>query len=271
MSTFTDTFDKTEPDGSESAYDLDKIIRQEVKRAMDERFELEHYGFEDASGSSTIENANAFGRHRPGLTSVVYINTNANILTLTDMHDGALAYDTDNGNLLIYDESGASWATYPISASESPQVATATTAKVFLAYRSTGKTLSKGIVTDVQANTEAWDYAGEYDNATFRYTPGVRGVYQFNFWASVAPLDSDDSITSYLYINSSLVCSGSASVNEGGLDTGVLTSTGSVAYHMTATDYAQLYCKFQGDQAARALKTGLAYTGFSGYLIGTHS
>ena len=51
----------------------------------------------------------------------------------------------------------------------------------FSAYQSSGQSVSSGVFTKVQFQTEEYDTASCYDNATnYRFTPNVAGYYQVN-------------------------------------------------------------------------------------------
>jgi hypothetical protein len=112
MSTFGQTFSTSTPAGSALANTLDTVIQND-KTSVNERFLLEHNAFDSsATGATTIENAAAQGRHKPGNVSAVYIGTTAQIAALTGMYRGAMAYDTTLGILEIYD--GSAWTTYRV-------------------------------------------------------------------------------------------------------------------------------------------------------------
>jgi hypothetical protein len=57
----------------------------------------------------------------------------------------------------------------------------------FSARRSTDQNISSSTWTKIQFNTENFDTASCYDNATnYRFTPNVAGYYQFNLNSSLA-------------------------------------------------------------------------------------
>jgi len=60
------------------------------------------------------------------------------------------------------------------------------TGPAFSAYLSANQTVTSGVQTKVQCNTEVFDTASCYDNATnYRFTPNVAGYYQIS--ATVGP------------------------------------------------------------------------------------
>jgi hypothetical protein len=55
------------------------------------------------------------------------------------------------------------------------------TGPTFSAYLSSTQSLTGGVWTKIQFNTEEWDTANCYDNSTnYRFTPNVAGYYQVN-------------------------------------------------------------------------------------------
>ena len=48
----------------------------------------------------------------------------------------------------------------------------------FAAWASASQTLSSGVFTKIQCNTEEFDTNSNYDNTTYRFTPTVAGYYQ---------------------------------------------------------------------------------------------
>jgi hypothetical protein len=63
------------------------------------------------------------------------------------------------------------------------------TGPAFSAYRSGNQTVTSGVQTKVQCNTEVFDTASCYDNATnYRFTPNVAGYYQIS--ATAGPYGS---------------------------------------------------------------------------------
>lgn len=112
MSTFGQTFSVLTPAGTDLANNLDTQIQND-KTSINERIQLEHNALNStATGATTIENAAAQGRHKPGNVSAVYIGTTAECAALTGMYSGALQYDTTLNVLRVYD--GSAWTTYQI-------------------------------------------------------------------------------------------------------------------------------------------------------------
>lgn len=107
MASFTHTFNKTTPVGTDLASQLDDFIRDDTKYAIAERYALEHRAL-DASGAGQDDDSadDAQGRHIPGLVSCVKHDTTSNISALGSK-TGAIAYDTDKNLLVTYN--GSSW------------------------------------------------------------------------------------------------------------------------------------------------------------------
>jgi hypothetical protein len=111
MVDFINTFDPTRPVGSDFARYGQQEIRK-TRSALQERLDLEHYG--PGLGNQTPSAATADGRHRPGKTSVVLLDTQANILLTTPTGSmGALAFSTDTRVMFIWN--GTNWTTNKVS------------------------------------------------------------------------------------------------------------------------------------------------------------
>jgi len=96
----TKAFNSSGPLGGVAAKGAAKQLRDD-KKAVQERLVLEHY-FSDPSALGQGQVAvDADGRHRPGLTSTVLIDTTANIALVTTAKAGSLAYDTNLNQLKI--------------------------------------------------------------------------------------------------------------------------------------------------------------------------
>jgi hypothetical protein len=87
MTTWDANFEASPADSDERKYGANKI--RELKSAISERLEVEH-------SMST-------GKHYPGETSVFYYGTTANIANLANMSNGAIAQDSNTGELKVYD------------------------------------------------------------------------------------------------------------------------------------------------------------------------
>jgi len=108
------------------------------------------------------------GRHKPGITGIIYANTTSNIAGLTSPQSGALAYDTTLGLLKRYN--GSAW----VQANLDPMAHT-------LAYRNGDQTIGKTddptVFTLLEYNTETKDPLGCFSTFLSRFTPKTNGYY----------------------------------------------------------------------------------------------
>ena len=132
----------------------------------------------------------------------------------------------------------------------------------FSAYQSSAQTLSSTTYTKIQFQTEEWDTASCFDNATnYRFTPNVAGYYQIN--GGISSASSATGIIVNLYKNGSshrilyFNGFGSFSSSNGGFGSAVVYMNGS-------TDYVELYGYFTTGQA---VSTGVNVAYFQGTLI----
>jgi len=105
----------------------------------------------------------------------------------------------------------------------------------FSAYRAPTQSLSAGVFTKIQLNTEEFDTASCYDNATnYRFTPNIAGYYQISGgWQNNA-----NSSFNYvlIYKNGSAYKNNSSNGANG---TGSVISA--LIYFNGSTDYVELY------------------------------
>jgi len=253
MGAFGKVYSESVPQGSALANTLDTVIQND-KIAIDERIELEHQSFVDGTNDTT--SATAQGRHIPGKVSTVLIDTMSNISALTGMYTGALAYDTTNSRLLIYD--GSNWTTYPIGSAP-----TAVTALAFRAYMSSAQSVPTGVATKLVFDGESYDYGSKFDDVTnYRYTPGRAGLYLITAQAQVAS-GSAKHAAIYLYKNGAVYTigiKGSPNVSE---------DQGSVVTDLVLLDdddYLEIYMLHaKGSNAT--VNVGETQTNFSGYYV----
>ena len=123
MPGFGNEFNTDKPIGSDLANTLDTIIEAKVKKALNERYSLEHVPLNSGlTGANDKSSANAQGRHTPGAVGVLLTGTTSEIDTFasdlvaagTPPGTGSLAYDTDTGTIKYFD--GASFTTIGLTA-----------------------------------------------------------------------------------------------------------------------------------------------------------
>jgi hypothetical protein len=152
----------------------------------------------------------------------------ADLLTATAADTPARLAVGSNNQVLTADSStatGLKWAT-----------PSATVGPTFYAYLSANQTVSTGVVTKLQINTEEYDLGSCYDNATnYRFTPTTAGIYQIN---SLIQANGSGGTTIWIYKNGSTIREGSRTAGAGapmGFSTQV-TMNGT-------TDYIEFYAQ----------------------------
>ena len=134
------------------------------------------------------------------------------------------------------------------------------TGPAFSAYLSADQSVSSGVVTKIQFDTEEFDTNNNFDNATnYRFTPTVAGYYQIN--ASFRSEGSSlTTVLFYIYKNGSQIF-------IPGLDTAHSSTThisGSTLVHCNGTsDYIEIYGRVDGS----GTKFGNNNCRFSGFLV----
>jgi hypothetical protein len=134
-----------------------------------------------------------------------------------------------------------------------------TSAPAFSAYLGSSQTISSGATTKVQCNTEEFDTANCYDNATnYRFTPNVAGYYQVNC-AAQETAGASVILQINVYKNGSLA---KKSSYVGGV--AYYACTSSVLIYMNGTtDYLEFYLYAS---ASAVLATGTQSTYFQASL-----
>ena len=130
--------------------------------------------------------------------------------------------------------------------------AATTLGPTFYAYLSSNQTVTAGVITKVQCNTEEYDLGSNYDNATnYRFTPTTPGIYQFNF---VTTASGSGGTTIWVYKNGSAIREGARTAGAGapmGFST-QLSMNGT-------TDYVEFFAQVA---AGTLIYAGQATTGF---------
>lgn len=112
----------------------------------------------------------------------------------------------------------------------------------FKAYRNTTQAISAATFTKVQLNTESWDTAGTFDNATnYRHTPTTAGKYTYTGQVAIGGLSDGNKIIAEIRKNGgSPAEADNISVQGGATDAYVQVS---VDLDMNgSTDYVELWC-----------------------------
>lgn len=170
-------------------------------------------------------------------------------------------------SLVIYgDTSGAITLTPTAIAGTNTQTLPAATGTVmvsgnmpaFSAYLSTNQSFSATTWTKVQFNTEVFDTASAYDNATnYRFTPQVAGYYQMNCASAIN--GSPSSMYIGFYKNGSL--------NVRTYFGSSVASLSSLFYLNGSTDYLEVYVYVYGSPTT--INGSASDTFFQGALVRT--
>jgi hypothetical protein len=108
----------------------------------------------------------------------------------------------------------------------------------FSAYLGTTQSVSSGVWTKLQLNTEDFDTNSNYDASTYRFTPTVAGYYQVNYIAYAVGTGTTTSFTR-LYKNGTPFQMSSYAPPISSVDT---ASAGSLVVYLNGTtDYIELY------------------------------
>jgi hypothetical protein len=137
------------------------------------------------------------------------------------------------------------------------------TGPAFSAYGAAAQSISAGVVTKIQYNTEVFDTNSNYDNATnYRFTPTVAGYYQVNAYLSViGAFSGSNTFTNlYIYKNGTQVAVGGTQPSNNNYS---MMNVSSVIYCNGATDYIEIY---HTSAVNTTVVTGLAWNGFSAAL-----
>ena len=137
----------------------------------------------------------------------------------------------------------------------------------FRAYLSSNQGITAGVFTKVAYNTEEFDTASAYDNATYRFLPLVAGYYQINYSAAVESTATVTRVFVELYKNGSSYERGAYMTTVSGTEQTLQCS--SLVYFNGSSDYLEVYQRQDGGSSnnIRAIYgTGPRPTSFSGFL-----
>jgi hypothetical protein len=119
----------------------------------------------------------------------------------------------------------------------------------FSAYRSSSQTVSSGVLTKVQFDTEEFDTNAAYDNATnFRFQPNVAGYYVVAGRLAGVATTAASSMSVSIYKNGAVYKVGSLWTSPGGLQGMSCDVSGMVQLNGT-TDYVELWVQAAGTGA----------------------
>jgi hypothetical protein len=137
-------------------------------------------------------------------------------------------------------------------------------APAFSAYRNSNQSISSGVITKVQLNTELFDTNNNFDSTTnYRFTPTVAGYYQINAQVRLRGTSSDNKIL-YIYKNGS---------NYAAMDNYAISieyfqiAFSQVIYFNGTTDYIEMYALTNGTNTTIVADATVLYTSLSGSLM----
>jgi hypothetical protein len=194
------------------------------------------------------------------MPSTINANNTTGLVSTADT-SGVLQLQTNGTTAVTVD------ASQVVTFAKQPAGTFAGTGPAFSAYLSADQTVTTGTLTKVAFNTEVFDTASAYDNATnYRFTPLVSGYYQVN--STVLTLGST---TQSVYINSIYK---NGSVYRNGVQTAItFSATGTNGFSVSdlifmngTTDYLEIYCRIDGTGTMKFIGTS-SYSSFSASMV----
>jgi parallel beta-helix repeat protein len=125
----------------------------------------------------------------------------------------------------------------------------------FSAYQSVAQTLSSGVITVINFQTEEFDTDNAYDTSTSKFQPAVAGYYQINAQVSVAA--SPSSVNCRVLKNGFLWKGGPTASGATDYSGGVST----IVYLNGSTDYVEIAAIFSVGQNTEALAASTWFNG----------
>ena len=154
---------------------------------------------------------------------------------------------TSGGSVTLQEPTTASNRTLTLPDNTGTLLSTASTfagtGPSFSAYAGSSQSLSAGVWTKLQINTEEWDTNSNFDTSTYRFTPTVAGYYQVNGRVTVNATMT--TVVVAFYKNGSAWKRGTAITNSAA----EATSGSSLVYMNGTTDYIELYAYFSSTQS----------------------
>ena len=136
----------------------------------------------------------------------------------------------------------------------------------FSAYLSTNQSVTSGQYTKVQCNTEEFDTAGAYDNATnYRFQPSVAGYYMITGLVTFRATTSKGEFLASIYKNGTEFKRGN--YNTINTTNNQSCSASALIYLNGSTDYIELYGYLVG-VGSPSFVGGVETTYFQGVLVG---
>ena len=111
----------------------------------------------------------------------------------------------------------------------------------FSAGAGSTQSISSGVWTKIQVNTEEWDTASCYNTSTYRFTPNVAGYYRINGTYELLSGSPTRVIVSIYKNGSEFKRGNDLSVSSGNLSGGAAPVVSALIYLNGTTDYVELY------------------------------
>jgi hypothetical protein len=145
------------------------------------------------------------------------------------------------GQITIQEPTTASNFTQTLPAA-SGEVMVSGNQPAFSAYLGSNQTISSGVITKVQINTEEFDTNSNYDHVTnYRFLPTVAGYYQVTANVALTAI-STTYFQLYIYKNGSNFKQGPIDADSGAYN----NSVNALIYLNGSTDYIELYGQCSG-------------------------
>ena len=116
----------------------------------------------------------------------------------------------------------------------------------FSAGAGSTQSISSGVWTKIQVNTEEWDTASCYNTSTYRFTPNVAGYYRINGTYELLSGSPTRVIVSIYKNGSEFKRGNDLSVSSGNLSGGAAPVVSALIYLNGTTDYVELYALLTG-------------------------
>jgi hypothetical protein len=174
-----------------------------------------------------------------------------------------MAADT-SGNLAFTTQAGANTITVP---NATGTMMVSGNMPAFSAYNNANQTVSTGVSTKLQLNTELFDTANAFDSTTnYRFTPQVAGYYQFNGQIYGVASISMAALYTLLFKNGSLYQYGSLQNITVGAS-GQSQTINTLVFLNGTTDYVEFYGTIIGSGTCTFLNSGSTLNWFNGVLV----
>ena len=133
----------------------------------------------------------------------------------------------------------------------------------FSAYANANQSVTSGVLTKINLNTETFDTNNNFDTSTYRFTPTVSGYYQINgvFQSQATNMSA---MVLNIYKNGSSYKSQTSNLT--GTPAFFSMSISDVVYLNGSTDYIELYGQINASSSL-IISGGSLYTYMSGVLV----